>query len=112
MLTLGRRYGQTNCFVGPTVTYGLYPSSSKKGSTEEVLYLITPRAARNMAFQGLLKEADKIVGMVGEVKGSELIGTKVNAPNAVYKEVYVLPMDSVSATKVRSELNCEVGSRS
>jgi leucyl-tRNA synthetase len=65
-----------------------------------VLYLITPRAARNMAFQGLLRLADKVDGCVGEVKGSELIGCKVHAPNAVLNEVYVLPMDSVSATKV------------
>lgn len=53
-----------------------------------------------MAFQGLLRLADKVDGCVGEVKGSELIGCKVHAPNAVLNEVYVLPMDSVSATKV------------
>lgn len=86
--------------MGPNVTYGLYPSSSTKGSDKEVLYLITARSARNMAFQGLLREADKVVGMVGELKGSELVGTKVNAPNAIHGSVYVLPMDSVSATKV------------
>lgn len=83
------------------MTYGLYPSSSTIGSKEEVLYLITARAARNMAFQGLLKEADKVVGCLGEFKGAELVGTRVNAPNAVHKEVYVLPMDTVSANKVR-----------
>lgn len=53
-----------------------------------------------MAYQGLLREGDKVVGCLGEMKGSELVGTRVNAPNAVHKEVYVLPMDSVSATKV------------
>lgn len=93
-------YGQTACFVGPTITYGLYPSRATPLSPE-VLYLITPRSARNMAFQGLLREEDKLEGFVGEVKGSELVGTKVGAPNAVHKEVWVLPMESVLATKVR-----------
>ncbi|KAK4700721.1 leucyl-tRNA synthetase, partial [Phenoliferia sp. Uapishka_3] len=99
-------YGQTNCFVGPSVTYGLFPSSSTIGSTEEVLYLITPRAARNMAYQGLLRTEDKVEGLDIEIKGSELVGCKVNAPNAVHKEVYVLPMETVSATKGTAVVTC------
>lgn len=53
-----------------------------------------------MAYQGLLREEDKLSGFVGEVKGSELIGTRVKAPNSIHGEVYVLPMDTVLATKV------------
>jgi hypothetical protein len=55
-----------------------------------------------MAFQGLLREEDKITGFVGDVKGSELIGCRVKAPNSIHGEVYVLPMDTVLATKVIS----------
>lgn len=98
------RYGQTACFVGPALVYGLYPSRATEKSPE-VLYLITARSARNMAFQGLLREEDKIEGFVGEVKGGELIGCKVGAPNSIYGEVWVLPMDTVLATKVHPFLS-------
>ena len=93
-------YGVTNLFVSPTVKYGLYPSSSTKGSDEEVLYLCTPRSARNMAFQGLLKHDDK-VECAGEVDGSELLGTKVHPALSAHNEVYVVPMDTIKDNKVR-----------
>ena len=35
-----------------------------------------------------------------EVRGADLIGTKIKAPFAIHPEVYVLPMGSVLATKV------------
>jgi leucyl-tRNA synthetase len=60
-----------------------------------------------MAFQGLLRVEDQFddaTACVGKVHGSDLVGCKVNAPNAVHKEVYVLPMESVSATKVRTRI--------
>lgn len=66
----------------------------------ESVYIMTERAARNMAFQDILKESGKWPSL-GEVKGSDLIGTKVAPPNSLVREVYVLPMDNVSATKVR-----------
>ena len=53
-----------------------------------------------MAYQSLLKTEDKVEGLDIEIKGSELVGCKVSAPNAVHKEVYVLPMETVSANKV------------
>jgi leucyl-tRNA synthetase len=53
-----------------------------------------------MAYQGLLAEDGVEPNNILEIKGTELVGTKVAAPNAVHKEVYVVPMDSVSATKV------------
>ncbi|KAI5481583.1 leucine-trna ligase [Pseudohyphozyma bogoriensis] len=99
-------YGQTNCFVGPSVSYGLYPSSTTIGSTEKVYYLVTPRAARNMAFQGLLEEDGVVPESLLTIKGSELIGTRVEAPNSVHQTVYVVPMESVSATKGTAVVTC------
>ncbi|KDE08386.1 leucyl-tRNA synthetase, cytoplasmic [Microbotryum lychnidis-dioicae p1A1 Lamole] len=102
-------YGQTSCFVGPTIEYGLYPSSSTKGSDEEVLYLVSRRAARNMAYQGLLKVEDSFddaTACVGKLQGAEMIGTKVAAPNAIHGEVCVLPMETVSATKGTAVVAC------
>lgn len=97
--------------MGPNITYGLYPSRATAISPE-VYYLITKRAARNMAYQGLLREEDSIEGGLGEVKGSELIGTRVSAPNAVHKEVWVLPMETVLATKVSFDFFFEFEFRS
>ncbi|GAA6057252.1 hypothetical protein JCM3770_003823 [Rhodotorula araucariae] len=98
-------YGVTNLFVSPTVRYGLYPSSSTKGSDEEALYLCTPRAARNMAYQGLLKHDDK-VECAGEVDGSELLGTKVHPALSAHNEVYVVPMDTIKDNKGTAVVVC------
>lgn len=44
-------YGQTCCFIGPSVEYGLYKVS------EDEFYIVTDRAAWNMAFQGTFSAA-------------------------------------------------------
>ncbi|WWC58822.1 leucine-tRNA ligase [Kwoniella dejecticola CBS 10117] len=86
-------YGQTNCFVGPNLKYGLFESAHNE------LFLVTERAARNMAFQGTFEGESGRVAKVADVVGSELLGTKVAPPFGVAKEVYVLPMEGVLATK-------------
>lgn len=85
-------YGQTNCFIGPKIKYGLY--EAKNGE----IYLCSPRSARNMAWQDLF-ETRGVVKQVGEILGSLLTGTLVHAPNSVYEKVRILPMDSVIANK-------------
>lgn len=86
-------YGQTCCFVGPKITYGVFKVSEKE------YYVITDRAAINMAYQGVFPENGKYE-KVAEFPGSACIGTLVNAPLSVHKEgVYILPMDTVLATK-------------
>ena len=86
-------YGQTNCFVGTGITYGVYQAS------ETEAYVITDRAARNMAFQGIFEERGKAVKLA-DVTGQDLVGTKVSPPFGFHKEAYVLPMEGVLATKV------------
>ncbi|KDN49221.1 leucyl-tRNA synthetase [Tilletiaria anomala UBC 951] len=85
-------YGQTNCYVGPNLSYGLFAINDTD------IYLCTDRAARNMAFQGITKERGT-VEKIDSIKGSDLVGTKINAPFAHYGHVYVLPMETVLATK-------------
>lgn len=94
-LTASRRYGQTNCFVGTSINYGLFAGA------DGAVYLCTDRAARNMAYQGLLQKRDNIEKL-GEVSGKLLVGTKVKAPLSLApnSEVYVLPMEGVLANKV------------
>jgi leucyl-tRNA synthetase len=51
-----------------------------------------------MAYQGIfLKDGE--MDKVAECQGSDLIGTKVHAPLSAYSAVYVLPMETVLATK-------------
>ncbi|KAH7921139.1 leucyl-tRNA synthetase [Leucogyrophana mollusca] len=85
-------YGQTNCFVGPALKYGVFAIN------ETEAYVCTYRAARNMAFQGISTPRGH-VEQLAEIEGSSIVGTKIKAPFAINPEVYVLPMDNVLATK-------------
>ncbi|KAF9585390.1 cytosolic leucyl tRNA synthetase [Lunasporangiospora selenospora] len=86
-------YGQTNCFVGVDIKYGFY-----KSNNADELFVMTERAARNMAFQKLSPSNGEVV-KVAEVVGHQLIGTQIKAPLSTFERVYVLPMDGVLATK-------------
>ncbi|PHH69050.1 hypothetical protein CDD82_107 [Ophiocordyceps australis] len=86
-------YGQTCCFVGPKITYGLYKAD------EKTYYVITERAARNMAYQGILAK-EGVIEKAVEIQGSDMIGTLVNAPLSCHTSgVRVLPMENVLPTK-------------
>ncbi|KAJ9096600.1 hypothetical protein QFC19_007133 [Naganishia cerealis] len=92
-------YGQTNCFVGTGINYGIYQAS------ETEAYLVTERAARNMAFQGTFEDRGKL-HKLAEVKGADLVGTKVNPPFGVIPEIYIVPMEGVLANKGTGVVSC------
>ncbi|KAI0742680.1 leucine-tRNA ligase [Daedaleopsis nitida] len=85
-------YGQTNCFVGTQIKYGVFAINDQEA------YVCTYRAARNMAFQGITAVRGQ-VNQLAEVEGSLLVGTKIKAPLSINPEVYVLPMENVLPTK-------------
>lgn len=86
-------YGQTCCFVGPKINYGIFKASDKE------YYLVTDRAARNMAYQGIFAK-EGVIEKVAEIQGSDVVGSLVNAPLSVHKDgVRVLPMETVLPTK-------------
>ena len=86
-------YGQTCCFVGPSLSYGIYKVSDVD------IYILSDRAARNMSFQGIFSTWGKNEKL-GEILGSDVIGTLVEAPLSVHKDgVYILPMETVKANK-------------
>lgn len=86
-------YGQTCCFVGPKISYGVFKVSPK------VFFVMTDRAARNMAYQGIFPQIG-IYDEVCQLLGSDCVGTLVNAPLSVHKDgVRILPMDSVLPSK-------------
>ncbi|KAI9741373.1 MAG: 2-isopropylmalate synthase [Cirrosporium novae-zelandiae] len=93
-------YGQTCCFVGPKIIYGLFKVS------EEEYFVVTKRAAWNMAFQGHFFDSEHFprdiseLPTIVEIPGSAFIGTLVNAPLSVHTQgVRILPMETVLATK-------------
>ncbi|KAL9631861.1 MAG: hypothetical protein Q9164_005661, partial [Protoblastenia rupestris] len=93
-------YGQTCCFVGPKINYGLFKVS------EGEYYVVTKRAAWNMAFQGTFFKSDNFpkdiseLPLILELTGSDVVGTLVKAPLSIHASgVRILPMESVLATK-------------
>lgn len=93
-------YGQTCCFVGPKINYGIFKASEKE------YYVVTKRAAWNMSFQGTFFSQDHFprdqseLQPVVELPGSAFVGTLVNAPLSVHTDgVRILPMETVSPSK-------------
>ncbi|KAH9908340.1 leucyl-tRNA synthetase [Xylariomycetidae sp. FL2044] len=96
-------YGQTCCFVGPAVSYGLFRVPKDDGKDE--FYFCSQRSARNMAFQNVFPwgKFEQVVGL----NGSDVVGTLVNAPLSVHdKGVRILPMETVKPTKGTGVVTC------
>ncbi|KAF1997813.1 leucyl-tRNA synthetase-like protein [Amniculicola lignicola CBS 123094] len=85
-------YGQTNLFVSPSITYGVFRVSEKD------FFFMTNRAARNLAFQGIFPEWGNFP-KVAELNGYDVIGSVVNAPMSQLQNVYVVPMDTIKEDK-------------
>ena len=85
-------YGQTNCFVLPEGDYGAFEVVGG-----DVL-IISERSARGLAYQGLTPEWGVAKSLVN-MKGSDLLGLPLKAPNAVYERVYTLPLMTISMGK-------------
>lgn len=82
-------FGQTNCWVGPEIEYGIFAND-----LSDEVYVCTDRAIRNLAHQD-----QGAFERLGAIRGSELLGRQVIAPLSAYGQVYVLPMLSISASK-------------
>ncbi|KAG8627573.1 hypothetical protein KVT40_005056 [Elsinoe batatas] len=93
-------YGQTCCFVGPKLEYGIYHVK------DDEYYFVSNRAARNMAYQGLFPEWG-VFPKVADIQGSDVVGALVNAPLSVHKDgIRILPMESVKASKGTGVVTC------
>ena len=82
-------YGQTNCFVGVDIQYGIYAVSDTEA------WMCTERSARNMQYQHLFEGKELV--MLGSLMGRDIVGTRLEAPLAGI--VYVLPMEGVLEDK-------------
>jgi len=95
-------YGQTNCWLGPEVEYAAYEvTGTVAGEADDstVVFVCTPRAARNMAHQLFVPTMGEIKQVAGPFKGAAILGVPLKAPLSVYEKVYTLPMLTVSAFK-------------
>lgn len=92
-------YGQTCCFVGPKLKYGVYRASEKE------YFVVTERAARNMAHQGIFEEHG-VIKKVADLDGSDIVGSLINAPLSLHEAVRVLPMETVLASKGTGVVTC------
>ncbi|KAJ3282794.1 cytosolic leucyl tRNA synthetase [Borealophlyctis nickersoniae] len=85
-------YGQTNCYVGVDIEYGVYAVNNEEA------WVCTERAARNMAYQGLFEERG-VMKKLADLKGWDLVGMPLKAPLSPFDKVYTLPMEGVLETK-------------
>ncbi|CBX93570.1 hypothetical protein IAQ61_009256 [Plenodomus lingam] len=93
-------YGQTSCFVSPTIQYGLFKV------TDTEYFVCSQRSARNMSYQPGIFPDWGVHPEIISFSGKDVIGTVVNAPLSVHKEVYILPMETVKDTKGTAVVTC------
>lgn len=96
-------YGQTNCWVSPTIEYVAIAIN------ETEIFVCTRRAALNIAYQPYQPDSglgvqgntrpEGTCDIVAQVPGGELIGCRLSAPLAEYPVVYALPLLTISAAK-------------
>lgn len=92
-------YGQTCCFVSPKIDYGVFKAA------DNVYYITTKRAFKNMCYQKLTPQRGDYNAAL-TINGAAIVGSKIHAPLAVYKELRVLPMDTILASKGTGVVTC------
>ncbi|AGO09902.1 AaceriAAL088Wp [[Ashbya] aceris (nom. inval.)] len=91
-------YGQTCCFVSPTLQYGVFDAGDS-------YYITTERAFKNMSYQKLTPQRGYYKPLL-TIEGKKFVGSKVQPPLSVYKEVRILPMENVIASKGTAVVTC------
>ncbi|KAJ4717550.1 leucine--tRNA ligase, cytoplasmic-like [Melia azedarach] len=85
-------YGQTNAWVLPDGKYGAFEIN------ETDVFIITERAALNLAYQNFSKIPKKPTCLVA-LTGHDLIGLPLKSPLSVNKVIYALPMLTILTDK-------------
>ncbi|VDM52875.1 unnamed protein product [Angiostrongylus costaricensis] len=90
-------YGQTNCYIHPEIHYSVFYAGEK----EDVIFIATARAARNMSYQGLTAKNGVVQYVEGleKVPGRAFLGAALSAPLTTYPKVYALPMLTIKDDK-------------
>ncbi|GMP62036.1 hypothetical protein CsSME_00024290 [Camellia sinensis var. sinensis] len=85
-------YGQTNAWVLPEGKYGAFEIN------ENDVFILTERAALNLAYQKLSRVPEKPTCLV-ELIGNDLIGLPLRSPLSFNEVIYSLPMLSILTDK-------------
>ncbi|GLU21323.1 hypothetical protein SLE2022_374690 [Rubroshorea leprosula] len=85
-------YGQTNAWVLPDGKYGAFEIN------ETDVFILTERAALNLAYQNFSKVPQKPTCLV-ELTGYDLIGLPLKSPLAFNEPIYALPMLTILTDK-------------
>lgn len=92
-------YGQTCCFVSPKIEYGVFDAGNNE------YFICTERAFKNMSYQKITPQRGYYKPIL-TINGSLLVGSKITAPLAVNKDLRILPMETVLATKGTGVVTC------
>jgi len=97
-------WGQTNAWVLPSGQYGAYAGTEGgRAGGERCVYIMAPRAARNLAWQDGLPGGGPPgrapVPPLALLSGADLLGTPVAAPRAPHAAIYLLPLLTISMSK-------------
>ncbi|CAN6981185.1 unnamed protein product, partial [Brassica rapa subsp. trilocularis] len=92
-------YGQTNAWVLPDGKYGAYEIN------ETDVFVLTERAARNLAYQNFSKIPQKPSCLL-ELTGHDLIGLPLRSPLGVIEIIYTLPMLTILTNKGTGIVTC------
>ena len=69
------------------------------------VFICSERSARNMLYQNLTKDSDKL-SIIAKFLGSEMMGLPLEAPLAIHKKIYTLPMMTISMNKGTGVVSC------
>jgi leucyl-tRNA synthetase len=72
---------------------------------DDEVFICSERSARNMAYQGLTKDNEKMF-VIGRFTGEELMGLPLKAPLTIYDKIYTLPMMTISMNKGTGVVTC------
>lgn len=92
-------YGQSTCFVSPKIDYGVFNAGNND------YYITTERAFKNMSFQNITPTRGDYKSEL-TINGKTIIGSKISPPLSVYKDIRVLPMETVLANKGTGVVTC------
>ncbi|ODV59803.1 leucine--tRNA ligase CDC60 [Ascoidea rubescens DSM 1968] len=92
-------YGQTCCFVSPKINYGVFDAGNNN------YYITTIRAFKNMCYQKLTPQRGNYKPIF-TISGQSLIGSKITAPLAINKQLYILPMETILEKKGTGIVTC------
>lgn len=92
-------YGQSCCFVSPKIDYGVFHAGNGE------YFITTKRAFKNMCFQKLTPTRGDYTATL-HINGGAIVGSKIQPPLAVLKNLRVLPMESILANKGTGVVTC------